>query len=109
MLGVFQEVMKMLIDNAVGNLVTFDLMFEWIRTALKSSVQQSIEIAEKNLDDQLSIRVLKCLFLVKYVREFKATVRNVSILLLSEFEIDQTLQRIEIKKALSNLVSVKKP
>ena len=43
----FQEVAKKLADQPVGGLATFDLMFEGIRTALKSSVQQSIQIAEK--------------------------------------------------------------
>jgi len=58
-------------------------MFEGIRTALKSSVQQSIQLAEKNLGDDFAVRVLKVLFLVKYVKEFKPTARNISILLLS--------------------------
>ena len=103
MLGVFQEVAKALADRPVGGLATFDLMFEGIRTALKSAVQQSIQIAEKNLDDPFAVRVLKALFLVKYVKEFKPTVRNISILLLTEFEADQGGQRRKIEEALSLL------
>lgn len=103
MLGVFQEVAKALADCPVGGLATFDLMFEGIRTALKSSVQQSIQIAERNLDDPFAVRVLKALFLVKYVKEFKPTVRNINILLLSEFEADQAGQRRKIEDALALL------
>ncbi|HCY99440.1 MAG: hypothetical protein A3D16_23615 [Rhodobacterales bacterium RIFCSPHIGHO2_02_FULL_62_130] len=103
MLGVFQEVAKSLADRPIGGLATFDLMFEGIRTALKSSVQQSIQIAEKNLDDPFAVRVLKALFLVKYVKEFKPSVRNISILLLSEFEADQVGQRRKIEEALGLL------
>jgi hypothetical protein len=103
MLGVFQEVAKTLADRSVGGLATFDLMFEGIRTALKSSAQQSIQIAERNLDDPFAVRVLKALFLVKYVKEFKPTVRNISILLLSEFEVDQAGQRRKIEDALALL------
>lgn len=103
MLGVFQEVAKTLADRPVGGLATFDLMFEGIRTALKSSVQQSIQIAERNLDDPFAVRVLKALFLVKYVKEFRPTVRNISILLLSEFEADQSGQRRKIEDALARL------
>ena len=58
MLGVFQEVAKALAERPVGGLATFDLMFEGIRSALKSSVQQSIQIAERNLDDAFAVRVL---------------------------------------------------
>ncbi len=103
MLGVFQEVAKSLADQPVGELATFDLMFEGIRSALKSSVQQSIQIAERNLGDPFALRVLKALFLVKYVKEFKPTVRNISVLLLSDFEVDQAEQRRRIEEALSRL------
>ncbi len=103
MLGVFQDVAKRLVDTPVGELATFDLMFEGIRTALKSSAQQSIQLAEKNLGDEFAVRVLKSLFLVKYVKEFKPTVRNISILLLSRFDVDQTEQRRRIEEALSLL------
>lgn len=105
MLGVFQEVAKKLKDQPVGGLATFDQMFEGIRTALKSSVQQSIHIAERDIEDvdPFAVRVLKALFLVKYVKEFKPSVRNISILLLSGFESDQTAQRRRIEEALAFL------
>lgn len=104
MLGVFQEVVKRLADTPVGGLATFDLMFEGIRTALKSSVQQSIHLAEANhRGEDFALRVLKVLFLVKYVKEFKPTARNISILMLSRFDADQTEQRRNIEEALSLL------
>jgi G3E family GTPase len=103
MLGVFQDVAKSLAKMRVGRLATFDQMFEGIRTALKSNVQQSILTAERNLDDVFATRVLKALFLVKYVKPFKATVRNIAILLQSEFDIDQTQHRHAVEHALSLL------
>ncbi len=105
MLGVFQEVSKKLMDQPVGDLATFDLMFEGIRTALKSNVQQSIHLAERQIQDldDFAVRVLKALFLVKYVKGFKPSVRNISILLLSELDADQTVQRRKIEEALSLL------
>ncbi|WP_435229414.1 BREX system P-loop protein BrxC [Pseudopelagicola sp. nBUS_20] len=103
MLGVFQEVSKTLIDQPVRGLATFDMMFEGIRTALTSAAQSSILIAESNLGDPFSVRVLKALFLVKYIKEFKPTVRNISILMLSDFNADQTVLRRDIEAALSEL------
>ena len=105
MLGVFQEVAKKMVNQPVGGLATFDLMFEGIRPALKSAVQHSIQIAEKEIQDidPFVVRVLKTLFLVKYVKEFKPTVRNISVLLLSEFDTDQANQRRKIEEALSFL------
>jgi hypothetical protein len=105
MLGVFQEVSKKLMNEPVGGLGTFDLMFEGIRTALKSNVQQSIHLAERQIQDldEFAVRVLKALFLVKYVKGFKPSVRNISILLLSDLAADQTGQRRKIEEALSLL------
>ena len=104
MLGVFQAVAKRLADYPLGGIATFDLMFEGIRSALKSAVQQSIQIAESKLEiDPFAVRVLKALFLVKYVKEFKPSVRNISILLLSEFDADQGAQRRKIEEALNAL------
>jgi hypothetical protein len=57
MLGVFQDVAKTL-ALPVGRLATFDQMFEGIRTALKSNVQQSILTAEHNLDDAFAVLTL---------------------------------------------------
>ncbi|MGO7493989.1 BREX system P-loop protein BrxC [Rhizobium leguminosarum] len=103
MLAVFQEVAKALKDMPVGGLATFDRMFDGIQSVLKSSVQQSIHIAKDNLDDAYAFRVLKALFLVKYVKGFRATVRNISILLLAEFDVDQGEQRRRIEEALARL------
>ena len=103
MLGVFQDVAKRLSDLPVGGVATFDLMFEGIRSVLKSSVQQSIQIAERNLDSPLAISVLKVLFLVKYIKEFKPTVRNIGILLLADFDADLIAQRRGIEEALALL------
>jgi hypothetical protein len=103
MLGVFQEVVTRLATMSVGHIATFDQMFEGIRTALKSNVQQSILVAERNLGDVFATRVLKALFLVKYVKPFKATARNIAILLQDRFDIDQTKHRRAVEEALELL------
>ena len=86
MLGVFQHVAKHIASHQVRELAAFDLMFEGVRTALKSQIQKAILNAESHLGDPYAVRVLKALFLVKYVKGFKATVRNISILMLDNFD-----------------------
>lgn len=103
MLGVFREV-AIAIDNApVGQLATFDRMFEGIRGALKSAIQSAINNAERHLGDRYAVRVLKALFLVKYVKEFKATLRNLSVLMLERFGEDLPAQRTRLEAALNLL------
>ena len=103
MLGVFQQVAIQIGDHKIGQLATFDLMFEGIRTALKSNIQRAIIQAEKHLDNQFAIRLLKTLFLVKYVKEFKPTVRNLCVLMLDGFNQDLPALRKRVEEALSLL------
>lgn len=103
MLGVFRDVAVLLADREVRRLATFDLMFEGLRSVLKSNVQASILTAERNLDNKFATRVLKALFLVKYVKGFKATVRNVAILMLDRFDTDLTAHRKHVEEALNLL------
>ena len=103
MLGVFREVAIAIDNEPVGQLATFDRMFEGIRGALKSGIQSAINTAERNLGDPYAVRVLKALFLVKYVKEFKATLRNLGVLMLERFGEDLPAQRRKLEAALNLL------
>lgn len=103
MLGVFQQVAIQIGGHELGQLATFDLMFEGIRTALKSNIQRAIIQAENHLDSPFAIRLLKTLFLVKYVKEFKPTLRNLCVLMLDGFNQDLPKLRKRVEEALSLL------
>ena len=103
MLGVFREVAIAISDQDIGKLATFDLMFEGIRTALKSQIQRAVTLAEQNLDNKFAVRLLKALFLVKYVKEFKPTMRNLSVLMLEDFNQDQAALHRDLEEALNLL------
>lgn len=103
MLGVVQQVAKDIGDVEVGTLATFDHMFAGIRASLKSAAQRSIDVAERNLDNQLAIRLLKALFLVKYVDSFQATPRNLTVLVYDRFGLDLPALAEDVKEALAEL------
>lgn len=103
MLGVFQQVAVHIGNYDVGQLATFDLMFEGIRNSLKANIQRSILNAEQNLDNPFALRLLKALFLVKYVKEFKATERNLSVLMTDRFGQDISKLRKDVQEALDIL------
>lgn len=103
MLGVFQQVVIHIGNHETGQLATFDLMFEGIRTALKSQIQRAIIQAESNLDNPFAVRLLKGLFLVKYVKEFKPSIRNLCVLMLDAFNQDMPALRKQIEEALNLL------
>jgi len=103
MLGVFQQVAVHIADHGIRELSTFDLMFEGIRTALKSQIQSSVLMAEKNLDNDFAIRILKALFLVKYVKSFKASLRNITILMLDNFDRNVSDLQKQVEESLGLL------
>lgn len=103
MLGVFQQVVKDIGDVEVGALATFDHMFAGIRASLKTAAQKHILTAERNLDSELAIRLLKALFLVKYVEGFQATPRNLTVLVYDRFGLDLPALAEDVREALTLL------
>ena len=103
MLGVFQHVVKEIRELEIGRLASFDLMYEGIRTALKTNIQRPVLTAERNLGNPFATRLLKVLFLVKYVKEFKSTVRNLSILLFEDFGQELMQLQKKVQEALDLL------
>lgn len=72
-------------DVDKGDLIPFDAMFEGLRDELKSEVFNAISQAEEHFPHRLGVRVLKALLLVKYCNGFKATPKNLAVLLYSGF------------------------
>ncbi|MFT8396226.1 BREX system P-loop protein BrxC [Propionibacterium sp.] len=103
MLGVVQQVAKDIATREAGSLATFDQMFAGIRASLKSAAQRSIDVAERNLDDDLAIRLLKALFLVKYVDDFKATARNLTVLVYDRFGLNLSELTKQVQSSLALL------
>jgi hypothetical protein len=105
MLEVFQSVVKGMRGDAVGGLATFDRMFDGISSTLRGDLQTSIQQADTHLDNPLAIRILKALFLLKWVREFKSTPRNIAVLLIDRPNIDIAAHEKAVKDALATLTS----
>lgn len=103
MLGVFQQVIQKIEERDENSLVSFDLMFDGIRNELKGQIQNSVQLAEKNLDNEFAKKVLKALFLVKYFVNFKTTRRNISVLMIDSIGVDLKKHEQNIDEALNLL------
>jgi hypothetical protein len=103
MLEVFQDVVKRIATQDVGKLATFNLMFEGVREVIKSQVLWGVTQSEQQMDDEFTKKVLKVLFLVKYVKEFQSTPRNLTVLLIERFDQDLVALRKQVDQALSTL------
>jgi hypothetical protein len=109
MLAVVQQVAKDIGNVEVGRLATFDHMFAGISASLKAAAQSAILRAERDLPDpdsditKLAVRLLKALFLVKYVDNFTATPRNLTVLVYDHFGLDLPALSKRVDEALALL------
>jgi len=102
MLGVFQDVLKAISSKDTNLLASYDLFFDGLRSTIKGEIQASISIAEKSINDEFALRVLKALFMIKYVK-FTPTLDNIATLLVSSFDENIAELKEKLKAALEKL------
>jgi hypothetical protein len=104
MLSVFQDVAKAIKEMPVGRLASFDQLYDGIRDVIRADKQQTMVTAQNQVGE-LELRILKALFLLKWVPQFKSTARNIAILLINEPNFDIRGHEQAVKDALINLES----
>ena len=105
LLAVFQEVLKAMRTDQIGGLATFDRLYEGISSALRPDKVTPIVQAPANIHSPFAIRVLKALFLLKWEKAFKATPRNIAILLIDRPDVEISAHEKSVKDALELLAS----
>jgi hypothetical protein len=112
MLATFQESAESYKNEQVGKLIPFSEFFEGLMRFLDHNHQIVIERAtDSHLvnphheDNPFALKVLKALFMVKYVNNFKATINNLTTLMIDSIDVDRTQLQNEISRALKILES----
>jgi len=88
MLGVFQYVIQQIEEKNKNAIISFDLLFEGLRSTIRGELQSAIILAERQVDSDFAIKVLKSLFMVKYYSNFKTTSRNITTLMIDDIHVD---------------------
>ena len=104
LLTITQEVAKAYKDKDLDQIVQFCDMYEGIRGILQTKVQSDIQQAERTLGDDMALKVLKALFLVKYVKGFPSTADNITKIMLPTLDTDFPEFKSQIQEALNKLV-----
>lgn len=104
LLTITQEVAKAYKDKDLNQMVQFSDMYEGIRGILQTKIQSDIQQAERTLDDELAVSVLKALFLIKYVKGFPSTTDNITKIMLPTLDTDFPEYKSRIQEALNKLV-----
>ncbi|ERL65760.1 BREX system P-loop protein BrxC [Schleiferilactobacillus shenzhenensis] len=110
MLSLFQESAEAVMDKDDTALVPFSLFFEGLKQFLDHTHSIVIQHALDNdtlnpskEDNPFPIQVLKALFMVKYLDNFKATKNNIVTLMINAVDVDRPALEKKVDAALAAL------
>lgn len=104
LLNAFQEVALQLKDEDTNQLARFSQFYDTVKRFLNTSVAATITNATKREDIQeFDVEVLKVLFMIKGINEIKATVENITTLLVDSVDCIKNELEKEVIKSLKRL------
>ena len=105
MLALFQESAIRIMDEETGVLVPFSYFYNPLHKFVDHQHSQVISSAEmiKSLEE-FDVELLKVLFMIKYVKEIKANVDNLTTLMISNIEDDRIEVRSKVEESLKRLI-----
>lgn len=110
MLSGFQEVAQAIEDKDENALVPFYLFYDTVHTFLESAIRRVLDRCQNAADchdgiEQYDVSVLKLLYLIRYVDDFKANVDNITTLMVDDIRADKINMRKSVRESLDRLVS----
>ena len=105
MLDVVQNIAKRISDQSIGTIATFDMFFDGLSSIIRGDVQTQIQKATEILEP-FEAKVLKTLFMIKYVKEFTPNIDNITTLLVGTIiDIDISDLKKRVQSALNTLIN----
>lgn len=108
MLSAFQESAQAIQHDQTGALVPFWRFFDTISKDLEHGINQVVDRAIRAAKDAkglepYDVQVLKLLYLIRYIGYVKATVENISILMIDGLDVDKRALKDRVKESLARL------
>lgn len=108
MLSAFQESAQTIQHEQTGALVPFWRFFDTISKDLEHGIIQVVVCAERASEnaeglESYDVRVLKLLYLIRYIGYVKASVENISILMIDSLDVDKRALKDRVKESLARL------
>lgn len=105
MIALFKESAMRFMDDSEGTLVPFNIFYNALDKFIDHTHRIVIKQAEENGRLQpLDVELLKVLFMIKYVKEIKSNVENLTTLMVSIIDEDRIALRKQIEESLSRLI-----
>lgn len=112
MLALFKESAVKVMNNESGSIVPFNMFYDALEQFLDHSHKGVISKAWDNdylnpdrEQECFDVNVLKTLFMIKYVKEIKANIENITSLMVSNINDDRIALSQQVEDALKRLVS----
>lgn len=108
MLSAFQESAQTIQHEQTGALVPFWRFFDTISKDLEHGIIQVVVCAERASEnaeglESYDVRVLKLLYLIRYIGYVKASVENISIFMIDSLDVDKRALKDRVKESLARL------
>lgn len=111
MLALFKESAAIIDERNISALVPFHLFYDTLEQNVEtwdsSVINRALRIEKLNPDNEencFDVNVLKVLYLIKYVKEIKATVENVTSLMVSDINEDRIELQQRVESTLKRLI-----
>ena len=105
MLSAFQESCIRFADEETGALIPFSAFYDTIETFLDSGIKTVIYHAQENKRlKPFDVKLLKVLFMIKYVKEIPANIENLTTLMISHIDADKLELTKKIEDSLKRLI-----
>lgn len=111
MLALFKESAMRLENKELGAIVPFYMFYgaleEFIDHSHRGVITKALDNEKLNPEheaDCFDVNVLKALFMIKYVKEIKATVENITSLMVSDINEDRIELKQKVEAALKRLI-----
>jgi len=105
MIALFQESAIAIMNKDTGVLIQFNIFYNALHKFIDHSHSTVITQASDNNNlIEFDVELLKVLFMVKYVKEIKANVENVTTLLVSTIDEDRIELKKQVEESLKRLI-----
>ena len=111
MLAVFKESAMRVMNDEPGRIIPFHMFYDALERFLDHSHSGVItkaldneKLNPKHADSCFDVNVLKTLFMIKYVKEIKANVEQITSLMVSHVDDDRLALREQVEEALKRLI-----
>lgn len=109
MLSGYQEVAQHISAEDENAMAPFYMFYESVHQFLEGAIKRVIERCQRAADDhqgieQYDVAVLKALYLIRYINDFKPTIENISILMVDSINASKITIKQKVTESLDRLL-----